>query len=954
MSYRIVRPLPHLPFAACTLVAVLAIAAAPAVRAIEDSVPPDVRKGIEGVLKKKAADLLSQKDKDGVSTKRGTYSKSFRKVDDSTYAATFHVDTVEASPDDPKTDRLRTERYELTLKGFAGAPWKIAKEDLKETSASLYRGWFGGGDIYKFDKLSFEREGMKVSATNGLLWMVNRQGKPQGFTLYADDLAYAYSPPTDTGYYGLIKSRIVKEHSEDLIFKPERLEMSCDATSCASLFPTMLTGLTKLGAGDAGGAPSGAAHDFRDAFDKEAKDVEKSRKDNPFSGFWLMPEEDRRYWTVRIKRAALGKDHYLTLNYDNWEPWEVRAYATGFGAQSFFGPYGPVFGQPLFAYYSQDVRTSSIPQIDLERRDDSDSRDYELDSIKGAVDVALDENLELNGDITYGLTTKREVGFLPFAIARANVSSDVQDAKNPRLFVNSIQDGNGNELTWVRRGGYDGLVIFPKAVPVGTKMTLRMRFTSLDSIRQVNPSFTAMDRGGWLPFVRFADFIDTLDLTVRTPDRFTVLGIGQKMSDEAADGIRTTRWTAPQPVSFPTIIFGDYLSAVSDHIVKKSDGTPIPVTVYVDKVSTHALDTKVIETGGTKKDVDEFRTAAGGGARDIRGKQLGPIAVQAAVAIELYQKIYGVDYPYAKLDLVADPLGEFYGQAPSSIIYLGFGVFRGEGMVAAGGLFGGGSSLARFNKDVVAHETGHQWWGSVICNANQRNYWFVETLAEVSSALYVESVFGRKKYDEKVAIWRDNVMKFDQVTSVQNNYTVWGGEDGFRSVQSNIYDKGPYAFHVFRMTFGDDKFFALLKELAQELQHKEIVTRDIQDVMEKVVGGNMDWFFDQWIRGIGKPQYALNYTTRKNEQGKWIVEGTIKQRVVYGKYRDPMPGVFYRGVAPLTFVTPDGKELKSAKPILVQGPETPFRVIVAEEPAQVYFNRNGEILAEDTLINRSW
>ena len=173
-------------------------------------------------------------------------------------------------------------------------------------------------------------------------------------------------------------------------------------------------------------------------------------------------------------------------------------------------------------------------------------------------------------------------------------------------------------------------------------------------------------------------------------------------------------------------------------------------------------------------------------------------------------------------------------------------------------------------------------------------------------------------------------------------------------MQSNIYDKGPYAFHVFRETFGDEKFFALLKELAQELQHKEIVTRDIQDVMEKVVGGNMDWFFDQWIRGIGKPQYALNYTTRKNEQGKWIVEGTIKQRVVYGKYRDPMPGVFYRGVAPLTFVSPDGKEVKSAKPLLVQGPETPFRVIVADEPAQVFFNKDGEILAEDTLINRSW
>ena len=971
MSHMSVRRAFTIPLAATFLTIMLAVAATPLVRAIDDGVPPDVREGIETVLRKKAADLLSQKDKDGVNTKRGTYSRSFRKIDASTYLATFHVNTVEPSPDDPKTNRLRTERYELTFKGYAGVPWKIAKEELKETSATLYANWFDGGELYKFDKLSAEREGMKVTATNGFLWMLSRQGKHEGARIYADDLAYSYAAPQDTGYYGLIRQRIFKERPEDLVFKPEYLEIGCDPTTCSESFPNFFTGMKKVELTEI--ASAGVGKEFRDAFDREAKDLEKSRKDSPFSGFWMTPEAERRYWFFRIKKDGKrdGKDDFLTLSYDNWEPWEVRFYATGFGAQFYQGPYGPVFGTPLFAYYAKDVRSSSIPRGDLERREDADGRDYELDSVKGSVDLGLDENLELDGDVTYGLTVKRNLAALPFAIARANVASDVQDAKNPRLFVNSIQDGEGNELTWVRRGGYDGLVIFPKSIPANTKMTIRMRFTSLDTIRKVNPSFSALDRGGWLPFVRFADFIDTFDLTVRTPDRYTVLGIGKKLSDDAADGIRTTRWTSEKPVSFPTIIFGDYLSAVSKHVVKKSDGTPIPVTVYVDKVSTNALDTRALDTKGTQGggDGQELRDAYNTGARDIRGNELGPIAVQAAVAIELYQKIYGIDYPFAKLDLVADPLGSFYGQAPSSIIYLGFGVFRGEGTVAAGGMFGGGASIAKFNKDVVAHETAHQWWGSVIANANQRNYWFIETMAEVSSALYVEQVFGRKKYDEKVAIWRDTILKNDQATSVQNNYTVWPGEDGFRSVQSNIYDKGPYAFHMFRETFGEAKFYALLKAMAQELQHKEIVTRDIQDVMEKVVGGNMDWFFDQWIRGIGKPQYALNYTTRKNEQGKWIIDGTIKQRVVYGKYKDEMPGVFYRGVAPMTFVnangkelgpdqimmvTADGKEQKTNGKLIVQGAETPFRFIVADEPTQVYFNKEGEILAEDTLINQSW
>jgi hypothetical protein len=943
-------------FLALGVVALLsALAATPAVSS-DSTIPSDVQVGIEGVLKKKAAELLSQKNSAGFATKRGTYSKSFRKAGPSTYIATFHIDTVEPSAHDPKTDVLKTERFELTVTGDAASGWKIGKEELKDTSASLYRGWFGGGEIYRFDKLSFEREGIKVSATNGMLWMNVREGKQQGASIFATDLAYEYGPPADTGYYEAVKRRIVKAHPEDLFFKPERLSLACDPTSCQDLFAKIFTGLTKIG--ESGGPTSGIAKTFAEALDKDLKEADKNRKENPFSGFWLLPEPDRRYWTFLFARGGKdsnGREGYVLLNYDNWEPWEVRFYASRYGGFYFLGPYGANLGTPLFAYYDQDTRKSAIPAADLERRDDIDGRDYDLNTVNGTVDLALDESLAVEGDVTFGITIKRELSSLPFGIARANTATDVQDAKNPRLFVNTIQDGNGKDLTWVRRGLFDGMVIFPKPLQAGEKITLRMKFTNLDSIRKVNPSFSALDRGGWLPFVRFADFIDTFDLTVRTPEKFTVLGIGKKISDDVADNVRTTRWTAEQPVSFPTVIFGEYLSAVSDHIVKKSDGTPIPVTVYVDKVSTHALDTKILDTQqGTQGEAQELRAAGATGARDIRGKQLGPIAVQAAVAIDLYQKIYGVDYPFAKLDLVADPLGSFYGQAPSSIIYLGFGVFRGEGTVAAGGMFEGGSNIARFNKDVVAHETGHQWWGSVVANSNQRNYWFIESLAEVSSALYVESVFGKKKYLEKVAIWRDTVMKRDQLTSVQNNYTVWAGEDGFGSVQSNIYDKGPYAFHIFRSTFGDEKFFALMKALAQELQHQQIVTRDIQDVMEKVVGGNMDWFFDQWIRGIGRPQYALYWTKRKNEQGKWIVEGTVKQRVVYGKFRDEMPGVFYRGVAPLTFVDLNGKETKATKPILVQGAETPFRVIVGEEPEQVFFNKDGEILAEDLLVNRSW
>jgi hypothetical protein len=656
---------------------------------------------------------------------------------------------------------------------------------------------------------------------------------------------------------------------------------------------------------------------------KEANDEDtKTRRDTPFAGFRVLDDPDNRYWRFNFKRAG-AKEHYASLRYDNLEPWQMSYFVTDYGQ--------------VFAYYSEDMRNKNIDPLVLEERGDQDARDYDLIGLKGSVDLGLDDPLAYTGDITYKVKIKRELKTLPFFIARVRFGGESEAEKNPKLYINSVQDADGNELTWTRLGSAAGLVVLPKTLHADDVITLRLQFLNYDSIYSVNPSFFGLSREGWLPFVRFGDFIDEFDLTVRLPDKYTILGVGKVESDTTKDGVRTARYTSPSPVTFPTIIFGDYMSDdAGKYKATKLDGTEIPVRVYVDK-------------GSTRLATD--REAVNAGARGIRQSALQAVATQAAVALNLYKEIYGVDYPFAKLDLVADPLGSFYGQSPASLIYLGFGLFLGEGKVAID--FGGGANISKFNKDTVAHETGHQWWGGLITNANFRNYWFVESMAEVSSAIYVERTQGKKQYLEKVAAWRKVIEDNGALNSVQNGYTTYAGE-GPRAAVANIYNKGPYAFHIFRSTFGDEKFFQLLKEMAKTLQHQEIVTRQMQDVMEKVVGGNMDWFFDQWIRGVGIPQYAIFWNKRKNEQGKWIVEGSIKQRVVMGTDKTELKGVYYKGVAPLTFIDLSGKEVKSAKPMLVQGAETPFRVIVADEPEFVYFNKDGEILAENLLVNQSW
>ena len=236
--------------------------------------------------------------------------------------------------------------------------------------------------------------------------------------------------------------------------------------------------------------------------------------------------------------------------------------------------------------------------------------------------------------------------------------------------------------------------------------------------------------------------------------------------------------------------FGRYESdtAGGEFHAKKADGTIIPITVHVDKAS--------FQDWG------------------IKPKSLRPIAQQAANSINLYREISGLDYPYGELNFVNDPLGFLYGQAPSSLVYLGSGVFRGEGALAQ--WFNDAEGIAKFLKSVTAHEVGHQWWGSKVSNANGRNYWFVESLAEYFSALFLEFVHGPKDYEEQVDEWRRTILDNQMKSSVQNASTLWSGG----SYQAAVYNKGPFAFHMLRELFGDEKFFPFLKQFSMELAEK--------------------------------------------------------------------------------------------------------------------------------------
>ncbi len=951
------------------LATVAAVAAPPAGGG---DISPSLRQALAEPVREKAKALGEEKNEQGVKNKRGSFSsRGFRKVDDSTYTVTFIKRTAEDT-------RQVVERHTLTLKPDPAKAnkWVIAEETLEDTYDGLRRQL--GMRCRPYDSFSFDRYGMKMSTGPGGVCESFYENEVEGLIVIGQAMSHDYTAPVQGDFYTLqqindIELRTMVNFDPD--FTANRFEFVCDTETCEELLASCFSGLAPAAPREGEGLDTGsgipaelAAH-----VQKEFDEATKARKDDPFSGFRPPDWAGNRFF---IAAALKNDDEGEVLLYDNWGGFEVtysiliKDPTLGDGAFSLYG------------YYTDETLATTDP-YELELRDDHvpergawlaggvplTNRWFHVHSLNGEVAAALEDPEMLEADIEFGITAKQQLTVLPFTIASIPQQGAGGGYKPPPLYVNQVQL-DGQDLTYVRTGSTSGLVILPEPVPAGTQLNIRMDFATR-AIYKVNHAFSAMARFGWMPFVRFGDFIDDFELTIRAPSKYEVLGIGHKTSEKREGDVLISHWKSESPVVFPTIIFGKYQSDTpGDYQAKKLDGTLIPVEVHVDEVSMGQLNIAAA-AGGTAIKAGQQVEAASAGARGIRGKQLRPIATQAAVAINLFNELSGIDYPYGELNLVNDPAPALYGQAPSSLIYLGSFVFRGEGTMVSEGGFGFGTSgradgtdTAAFLKSVVAHEVGHQWWGSRVANQNTRNYWFVETLAEYFSAIYLERVFGPGEYQKQVDQWRRTVLERDAKSSVQNASALFPGTDGGGSYQAAVYNKGPYAFHILRKTFGDEKFFPFLKQFTQELAQKgEIVTRDIQMTAERALGGvdengnpynvDLEWFFDQWIRGVGLPEYRFLYDVRQTEDGNWLVEGTVQQRIVIGNQykKHVVDGQYYRGVVPITVIA--GKQEFQSR-LLIEGAETPFRLKVPERPLDVILDKNGDILSHAVVVNKSW
>jgi aminopeptidase N len=160
-----------------------------------------------------------------------------------------------------------------------------------------------------------------------------------------------------------------------------------------------------------------------------------------------------------------------------------------------------------------------------------------------------------------------------------------------------------------------------------------------------------------------------------------------------------------------------------------------------------------------------------------------------------------------------------------------------------------------FNRDLTAHELGHQWFGDHITCAYWREIWLNEGFASYSEYLYRERI-----QNGNARSWMDathtNVM-----SSVGGSVYVPDTTDVNRMFSGRLtYDKGAGILHTMRsITNNDSAFFSGLRLYLQTYGGSTATVPQFKTLMENHTGLNYTDFFQEWFYGEGFPTFNVEY-----------------------------------------------------------------------------------------------
>lgn len=451
------------------------------------------------------------------------------------------------------------------------------------------------------------------------------------------------------------------------------------------------------------------------------------------------------------------------------------------------------------------------------------------------------------------------------------------------LQVSRVAGEQNEEIPFERSNeNYGVRVNLPQAIPKGQfgtlSFTYRGRLTGKEESPVFGINFAAIHENyaylmypaRWFPVSGYTSDRFTAEMNITVPSGYKAL----------ASGIGSSETTAPDKVrySFKTTqpSFPGSIAVVQGE----------PSRIQTDGVSTELY----------------FRDDAVEMARPY-GESAGKVMTFLAGAFGLA--------PQANLAIVETESGTPNGYSAPGIVFLSPSAIGKE-----------------VNTRLLVNQFARQWWGILLSAATRNHLWITNGMARYAELQWLKDANGPGAMESEV---RDN---FVEALTVNEAPLIQSArlEDYSPEFWAATAGKGASIFHMLKRVMGEDAFTKLLKEFPEKYAWKSVYTDDLRATAEALSGRNLQGFFIQWVESSGAPEFTMEYTTYRTQNGFRIM-GKINQDL--DTFRMPVT---------LKIETEGNPEFKEVD---VVGASSDFVADSFGKPKNIIIDPNNEVLRFD-------
>jgi hypothetical protein len=507
------------------------------------------------------------------------------------------------------------------------------------------------------------------------------------------------------------------------------------------------------------------------------------------------------------------------------------------------------------------------------------------------LNTTLEKSGALSGKATTTFVSRRDgLRVVPFALFHTLRVQSVTADGQPLSF---IQEDKNDDA--------DFAVILPKPLSAGEKYSVTTTYSGKEAVSNEGAgNYFPIARDDWYPnnansgLGEYASY----DMTFHIPKGMKIAATGALVSESNQGGENVSVWKSEAPQTVAGFSFGKF---------KVEEAKLTKPEVFIQSFANE-------QSPDWVESLKQATSATLPGESSITGYALGSMSTtslnkkalaEGELAIPLYTEYFGPSL-FTHLEITQQTACNF-GQSWPGLVWIPICYYFDTTVRHQLGMDWGDRG---YWKVVTPHEIAHQWWGHTVGFSSGRDQWMSEGFADMSASLYLSLIErNQKKFntfwkDERELLTERNPQGFRAIDAgpLTMGYRASNSRTGGDITRRLIYPKGAYVLHMIRMMMfdsrnGDKLFKEMMQDFVATYRGKAATTEDFKAIVEKHMtrsmdlDGNhkMDWFFNEYVYGVGEPQYTFQVAAQATSDGKTLLKGAITRTGVADSWKDVIP-----------------------------------------------------------------